>query len=298
MVLAFRGRCPPPASAIPDAVGRRDPDCRWQVDNQAMVPRNSMPLIPNGLTAVRPRVDAALLTALSHGLWRHHDRQHQAFSPARKPMRRPSGIWPSRRYRNHHWAAQHSKQQMALPTINARFGDELVDHKTYVIASDGDLMEGISHEAISLAGHLKLSKLIVDDANNIPDGTLSDSRTRMRFEAAGWINGIASTASGGFCVKQRSTSAALTTLRFSWWHAPWRPFRRKKSQAHAKISTGLTIPSSSPANFFQRGARSALRVRRRRTRGRSARALRQNPPSSMPRIRWNCRRISRLQWSY
>jgi transketolase len=80
---------------------------------------------------------------------------------------------------------------LAERILNARFGDDLVDHKTYVIASDGDLMEGISHEAISLAGHLKLKNLIVLwDHNNITiDGatSLSDS-TNMdeRFKAAGW----------------------------------------------------------------------------------------------------------------
>jgi transketolase len=80
---------------------------------------------------------------------------------------------------------------MAERILNARFGDKLVDHKTYVLASDGDLMEGISHEAISIAGHLKLHKLIVlyDDNHISIDGptSLSDSTdTRMRFEAAGW----------------------------------------------------------------------------------------------------------------
>jgi len=75
--------------------------------------------------------------------------------------------------------------------LNARFGDDAVDHRTYVIASDGDLMEGISHEAISLAGHLKLNRLIVlfDDNSITIDGatSLSDNTdTIERFQAAGW----------------------------------------------------------------------------------------------------------------
>ena len=75
--------------------------------------------------------------------------------------------------------------------LNARFGDDLVNHKTYVIASDGDLMEGISHEAIGIAGHLQLKNLIVlyDDNNITIDGAreLSDtSDANMRFKAAGW----------------------------------------------------------------------------------------------------------------
>ncbi|MEW6123620.1 MAG: transketolase [Pseudomonadota bacterium] len=73
----------------------------------------------------------------------------------------------------------------------ARFGAEAVNHFTYVLASDGDLMEGISQEAIDLAGHLKLSKLIVmwDDNKISIDGSteLSGSTDQLaRFAASGW----------------------------------------------------------------------------------------------------------------
>ncbi len=75
--------------------------------------------------------------------------------------------------------------------LNARFGDDLVDHHTWVLAGDGCLMEGVSQEAITLAGHMRLSKLIVlfdDNAVTIDGGTaLSDSTDQCkRFEAAGW----------------------------------------------------------------------------------------------------------------
>jgi len=80
---------------------------------------------------------------------------------------------------------------MAERHLAAVFGRDIVDHHTYVLASDGDLMEGISQEAIALAGHLKLSRLIVlfDDNGISIDGplTLSDSVDQVkRFEAAGW----------------------------------------------------------------------------------------------------------------
>ncbi|HCM83195.1 MAG TPA: transketolase, partial [Rhodospirillaceae bacterium] len=80
---------------------------------------------------------------------------------------------------------------LAERMLNARFGDKLVDHYTYVIASDGDLMEGISHEACSLAGHLGLNKLIVlyDDNGISIDGKTDLSFTddsKKRFESYGW----------------------------------------------------------------------------------------------------------------
>src|ERR1700686_4000011 len=75
--------------------------------------------------------------------------------------------------------------------LAAAFGSDIVDHATYVLVSDGDLMEGISQEAIALAGHLKLQKLIVmhDDNGISIDGplALADAVDQVkRFEAAGW----------------------------------------------------------------------------------------------------------------
>jgi transketolase len=80
---------------------------------------------------------------------------------------------------------------LAERLLAAEFGDEVVDHRTYVLASDGDLMEGVSHEAASLAGHLGLNKLIVlyDDNSVSIDGptelAFSDDPL-LRFRGYGW----------------------------------------------------------------------------------------------------------------
>lgn len=117
---------------------------------------------------------------------------------------------------------------LAERMLAARFGPDIVDHYTYVIAGDGCLMEGISHEAISLAGHLKLGRLIVlfDDNGISIDGptdlAVSDDQL-ARFQASGWdvqsIDGHDPDAIAGAIEKAKTTDtpsliACRTTIGF------------------------------------------------------------------------------------
>src|SRR4029079_12196683 len=127
---------------------------------------------------------------------------------------------------------------LAERLMNARFGDDRVDHFTYVIAGDGCLMEGLSHEAISLAGHLRLNRLIVlfDDNEISIDGatSLSCSDDHLaRFEASGWsacrIDGhdpeaIATAIERARNNDRPSLNACRTLIRF---RAPHRPRSEK-----------------------------------------------------------------------
>ncbi len=123
--------------------------------------------------------------------------------------------------------------------LAAEFGG-IADHKIYVLASDGDLMEGISQEAIALAGHLKLNRLIVlfDDNGISIDGalSLSDSVDQVkRFEAAGWyasrIDGHDAKAIAAALTKAQSSGrpvliACKTTIGFG------APNKAGKASAH------------------------------------------------------------------
>lgn len=80
---------------------------------------------------------------------------------------------------------------LAERLLNARFGDAIVDHYTYVLVGDGCLMEGVSYEATAMAGHLRLRKLVAlwdDNGITVDGGTdLATSEDQLaRFEAAGW----------------------------------------------------------------------------------------------------------------
>ena len=99
--------------------------------------------------------------------------------------------------------------------LNAIYGDDLVDHRTFVIAGDGCLMEGINHEAAGLAGHLKLGRLIVlwDDNKITIDGSTELSRNEdvmARHEAMGWHTVECDGMDGGKVSKAIETALADT----------------------------------------------------------------------------------------
>ena len=155
----------------------------------------------------------------------------------------------------------------------------IVDHKTYVLASDGDLMEGISQEAIALAGHLKLSKLIVlfDDNGISIDGalSLSDSTDQVkRFEASNWnamrVDGHDPKAIAAALTKAQTSDrptliACKTTIGFG------APTKAGKSSSHGSPLGADEIKGAREAlGWTYAGVRSAERnslglARRRRT---------------------------------
>ena len=128
---------------------------------------------------------------------------------------------------------------LAERMLNARY-PELVEHYTYVIASDGDLMEGISHEACSFAGHLGLNKLIVlyDDNGISIDGETSLSftdNTPMRFQAYGWntwkVDGHDAVAvSKAIAEAQRSDKPAIICCKTTIGYGA--PTKAGKSSSH------------------------------------------------------------------
>ena len=131
---------------------------------------------------------------------------------------------------------------LAERLLAAEFGADIVDHYTYVLCSDGDLMEGVSHEALALAGHLKLSKLIFlyDDNGITIDGpiSLTDNVDQVaRFKAHGWnavqVDGhdqkaIADAISNAQKSDRPSLIACKTTIGFG------APTRAGTSKAHGE----------------------------------------------------------------
>jgi transketolase len=100
--------------------------------------------------------------------------------------------------------------------LSATFGEDLVDHRTWVIAGDGCLMEGVNHEAIGLAGHLKLGRLIVlwDDNRITIDGSTDLSTSEdipARYRASGWH--VESCDGHDFADIERAIAAAVADGR-------------------------------------------------------------------------------------
>ena len=126
---------------------------------------------------------------------------------------------------------------VAEKMLAAEFGKKIVDHHTYVLCSDGDLMEGVSQEAIALAGHWKLNKLIVlyDDNGISIDGptSLSDSVDQVkRFKSAGWAAELIDGQD------QKAIAAAITRAQKS----------NKPSLIACKTTIGYGAPTKAGTN--------------------------------------------------
>ena len=132
---------------------------------------------------------------------------------------------------------------LAERLLNARLGDDLVDHRTYCLAGDGCLMEGISQEAISLAGHLKLGKLIVlwDDNSISIDGptslSVSDDQV-ARFKASGWntirVDGHDAKAIAAAIAKARGDASAPWLIACKTVIGYGAPTKAGKSSTHGE----------------------------------------------------------------
>src|SRR6267142_2647010 len=174
---------------------------------------------------------------------------------------------------------------LAERLLAAEFGEDIVDHHTYVLCSDGDLMEGVSHEALALAGHYRLSKLIFlyDDNGITIDGpiSLTDSVDQVaRFKAHGWnsvqIDGHDQKAIAE-AIKQAQTSdrpsmiACKTTIGFGapnkalgWNYGPfevpddvlpaWRNVGKQGATAHADWRSRFDAKPEALRNEFIRRA--------------------------------------------
>jgi transketolase len=131
---------------------------------------------------------------------------------------------------------------LAERMLAAEFGKKIVDHRTYVLASDGDLMEGVSQEAIAMAGHWRLNKLIVlyDDNGISIDGptSLADSVDQVkRFKSAGWaaelIDGQdAGAIAGAIARAQKSNKPSLIACKTTIGYGA--PHKAGTAKAHGE----------------------------------------------------------------
>ena len=261
----------------------------------------------------------ALLHLIGYAAMTH--RGDQALPPARLDHARPSGEFRHARHRDHHRSARPGPRQCG------RHGDRrapsrggvrrrLVDHRTYVLASDGDLMEGISQEAIALAGHLKLNRLIVlfDDNGISIDGPLSlaDSVDQVkRFEAAGWaacrVDGHDPDAIAA-AIEQAQAVRPPDADRLQDHHrlrradqgrqvvgATARRSAPTRSRARARSSAGAHAPFDVPADMrdaWRAGRRALAADARRPGTSASPRSIRPSAPSSSAACAATCRRTS------